>query len=160
MASQRGGALGLVALLCALALPCGSALAAEQANAPTVTGETGLFSLLTGDTLPRGGRSFGLYYNNWDRIAPLTGPEPGDPGVPYRDPSLDPFNALLSSARTARDFNTILLPQPDRLTSESGDILDLGVFPLGGTSTRDFFTEIFRPADPNTPQQGADQAPP
>jgi len=45
--------------------------AAEQANAPTVTGETGLFTLLSGDTLPRGGWSFGLYYNNWDRLIEL-----------------------------------------------------------------------------------------
>jgi hypothetical protein len=41
---------------------------AEQANAASVTGETGLFSLLTGDTLPRGGWSLGVYYNNWDRV--------------------------------------------------------------------------------------------
>lgn len=47
------------------------ASAAEQANAPTVTGETGLFSLLGGDTLPGGGWSFGLYYNNWDRLIEL-----------------------------------------------------------------------------------------
>ena len=31
-------------------------------------GETGLFSLLSGDTLPPGNWSFGLYYNNWDRL--------------------------------------------------------------------------------------------
>ncbi len=42
--------------------------AGEEANGPTVTGETGLFTLLTGDTLPQGGVSFGLYYNNWDRL--------------------------------------------------------------------------------------------
>lgn len=42
--------------------------AGEEANGPTVSGETGLFTLLTGDTLPRGGVSFGLYYNNWDRL--------------------------------------------------------------------------------------------
>ncbi len=47
------------------------ASAAEQANAASVTGETGLFSLFTGDTLPRGGWSFGLYYNNWDRLVNL-----------------------------------------------------------------------------------------
>lgn len=47
------------------------ASAAEQANAASVTGETGLFSLFTGDTLPRGGWSFGIYYNNWDRLVSL-----------------------------------------------------------------------------------------
>ena len=45
-----------------------AALAGEQANGPTVTGETGYFSLFTGDTLPQGRGSFGLYFNNWDRI--------------------------------------------------------------------------------------------
>ena len=40
----------------------------EQANAPTACGETGLFSLMTGDTLPAGNWSFGLYYNNWDQM--------------------------------------------------------------------------------------------
>jgi outer membrane protein OmpA-like peptidoglycan-associated protein len=44
------------------------ASAGEQANAPTATGETGYFTLFTGDTLPEHGLSFGLYYNNWDRI--------------------------------------------------------------------------------------------
>jgi outer membrane protein OmpA-like peptidoglycan-associated protein len=47
------------------------ATAGEEANAPTVTGETGLFSLFGGDTLPQGGWSFGLYYNNWDRLIDL-----------------------------------------------------------------------------------------
>jgi hypothetical protein len=47
------------------------ASAAEQANAASLTGETGLFSLFTGDTLPRGGWSFGLYYNNVDRLVDL-----------------------------------------------------------------------------------------
>jgi outer membrane protein OmpA-like peptidoglycan-associated protein len=44
------------------------AMAGEEANAPTFTGETGLFTLLSGETLPQGGWSFGLYYNNWDRL--------------------------------------------------------------------------------------------
>ncbi|HYO16585.1 MAG TPA: hypothetical protein VE685_25585, partial [Thermoanaerobaculia bacterium] len=60
-------AIGLLSLVPALGN------AAEQANAPTATGETGLFTILTGDTLPRGGWSFGLYYNNWDRVLDLDG---------------------------------------------------------------------------------------
>src|SRR4051794_24259588 len=59
--------VGLIALL-SLAPSLAMAEEAEQANAASVTGETGLFSLLTGDTLPRGGWSLGLYYNNWDRV--------------------------------------------------------------------------------------------
>lgn len=60
--------LGFIALV---SLAPAMAMAAEQANAASVTGETGLFSLLTGDTLPRGGWSFGIYYNNWDRVIDL-----------------------------------------------------------------------------------------
>ena len=52
--------LGVIALV---SLAPTWASAAEQANAASVTGETGLFNLLTGDTLPQGGWSFGLYYN-------------------------------------------------------------------------------------------------
>jgi len=44
------------------------ASAGEQANAPTATGETGLFTLLSGDTLPQGGWDFGVYYNNWNPV--------------------------------------------------------------------------------------------
>jgi hypothetical protein len=40
-------------------------------EAPTATGETGLFNLLSGETLPRGSWSFGLYYNNSDRLHDL-----------------------------------------------------------------------------------------
>jgi outer membrane protein OmpA-like peptidoglycan-associated protein len=62
--------LGVVALL-GLVPAAAMAEEAEQANSASVTGETGLFSLLTGDTLPRGGWSFGIYYNNWDRVIDL-----------------------------------------------------------------------------------------
>jgi hypothetical protein len=46
----------------------------EEANAPTACGETGLFTLLSGDTLPTGGWSFGLYYNDWDRLIDFSDP--------------------------------------------------------------------------------------
>src|SRR3954447_16399936 len=70
--------LGVIALV---SLAPSVAMAGEQANAASVTGETGLFSLLTGDTLPRGGWSFGLYYNNWDRVIDL------DPAFSLNDKS-------------------------------------------------------------------------
>jgi outer membrane protein OmpA-like peptidoglycan-associated protein len=70
----------IFALLLGLVPALGTA--AEQANAPTVTGETGLFTLLSGDTLPRGGWSFGLYYNNWDRLIESDFPNPDDPDSP------------------------------------------------------------------------------
>jgi hypothetical protein len=52
----------------------------EQANAPTACGETGLFTLLSGDTLPASNWSFGLYYNDWDRLIDFS-----DPGVERSD---------------------------------------------------------------------------
>ncbi len=77
---KRLNLLILVALLC---LAPTLASAGEQANAPTMTGETGLFTLLSGETLPQGGWSFGLYYNNWDRTLGVSGfPNPDDPHSP------------------------------------------------------------------------------
>jgi len=54
---------GLACMLLAFGVSAG-----EGANAPTATGETGLFTLYTGDVLPRGEWSFGIYANNWDRV--------------------------------------------------------------------------------------------
>lgn len=59
---------GLVGVLLALFLVAGAAGADESVNAPTITGETGYFTLFTGDTLPQGAMSFGIYLNNWDRV--------------------------------------------------------------------------------------------
>src|SRR6185295_12219022 len=55
-----------LSLFAVLALVPAWAFAGGQADAPTATGETGLFTLLSGNTLPQGGVSFSLYYNNWD----------------------------------------------------------------------------------------------
>ncbi|HSG39159.1 MAG TPA: OmpA family protein [Thermoanaerobaculia bacterium] len=63
--------LRCILLVALVSLAPAMATAAEQANAASVTGETGYFTLLSGDTLPRGGWSFGLYYNNWDRLLDL-----------------------------------------------------------------------------------------
>ncbi len=60
--------LKLLLLVALVALTPALASAGEEANGPTASGETGLFTLQTGETLPQGGWSFGLYYNNWDRL--------------------------------------------------------------------------------------------
>ncbi len=62
----------------ATCLLAGFAFAGEEANAPTVTGETGLFTLFTGRTLPAQGWSFGAYYNNWDRVFKNAGDSDAD----------------------------------------------------------------------------------
>src|ERR1700716_258068 len=51
-----------------LGLSPAAAWAGDQANAPTNTGETGLYTLRSGDTLPQGGWDFGVYYNNWNPV--------------------------------------------------------------------------------------------
>lgn len=49
-------------------LASGAAYAQSDASAPTATGETGLFTIINGETVPQGDWSFGLYINNWDRV--------------------------------------------------------------------------------------------
>ncbi len=64
-----------IAWCAVLGLLAGAGYADDGANGPTITGETGYFSLFTGTTLPQGEWSFGLYYNNWDRaVAPAPTP--------------------------------------------------------------------------------------
>ncbi len=63
MTWKRSSGLWLLVVL--LAAP---AAMAQPGSAPTATGETGLFTLLSPETLPQGDWSFSLYYNNWDRV--------------------------------------------------------------------------------------------
>jgi outer membrane protein OmpA-like peptidoglycan-associated protein len=51
-----------------LALLAAPAAMGQPGSATSTTGETGLFTLFTAETLPQGDWSFGLYYNNWDRV--------------------------------------------------------------------------------------------
>lgn len=83
---------GIAIALLLLAGP--GAVLGQQASAPTATGETGLFTLLDGWTLPQGQWSFGIYYNNWDR---LVAPVPSGPPVPYTDDWDYDWNRLSAS---------------------------------------------------------------
>ncbi len=67
---------------------------AQQASAPTATGETGLFTLIDGWTLPQGQWSLGLEYNNWDR---LVAPIPGGVARPLSDDWDYDWNRLSAS---------------------------------------------------------------
>ncbi len=55
-------------LVAALALVPSPGWADNGSLGPSVTGETGLFNLFSGETLPQGQWSLGFYYNNWDRV--------------------------------------------------------------------------------------------
>ena len=70
MLRRRLGIWAVATALCAL-----PSAAVEEALAPTVTGETGLFTLMTAEGIPDGEWSFSLYYNNWDRVLDLEGIE-------------------------------------------------------------------------------------
>jgi hypothetical protein len=73
----------IFALAALLALP---PLANAQLQASTATGETGLFTVLAADTLQRRSWSFGLYYNNRDRVIGLDDgdfPDLSDPEIDW-----------------------------------------------------------------------------
>jgi len=137
----------LLLLLTLVSLVPALAFAGEQANAPSVTGETGLFTLLSGDTLPGGGVSFGLYFNNWD---PLINLDPGQGRhrelsidwsrlsaslgygindrwevsvmVPYDDYNYDEGDLLLNEhSLDARDFGNVRVGTKWRLAGAAGD---------------------------------------
>ncbi|HBL31960.1 MAG TPA: hypothetical protein DD490_34490 [Acidobacteria bacterium] len=109
MKSIKCMAFAAALLLC---LVPGGAMAGEQANAPTVTGETGLFTLLSGETLPRGGWSFGLYYNNWDRLFDL-GPVFGRSGDQELSLDWNRLNASVGYGLTDRWELSVSLPYDD-----------------------------------------------
>ena len=62
---MKGRILWTVAVGALLVAP---PVVAQNALAPTHTGESGLFEVLSGNTLPAGSFSFSLYYNNFDRL--------------------------------------------------------------------------------------------
>jgi outer membrane protein OmpA-like peptidoglycan-associated protein len=101
-----------VVLVALLGLVPALASAGEQANAPTATGETGYFTLLTGDTIPEHGLSFGLYYNNWDRI--YKGGSFLPPGI-SKKPAFDwdHFDASVGFGITDRWEASVAVPYDD-----------------------------------------------
>lgn len=105
--------------LLTLALAAAPAVS-QQASAPSVTGETGLFTLLDGQTLPQGKWSFGIYYNNWDRlVAPIPG---GGLLAPLSDDWDYDWNRLSASfgyGITDRFELSVMLPWEDLSASDN-----------------------------------------
>ena len=67
-------------LALAVALLAASPLSAQVA--PSLTGETGLFTVYDAQTVPQGRFAFSLFYSMWDRTAapiPFLAPQPDDP---------------------------------------------------------------------------------
>lgn len=104
-----------LAWLCVSGLPA----LAQQASAPTATGETGLFTLIDGWTLPKGEWSLGFYYNNWDR---LVAPVPGGVARPLSDNWDYDWNRLSASAGyglTDKFELSVMVPYEDYTASDN-----------------------------------------
>ncbi|MEO7793819.1 MAG: hypothetical protein ABIV06_03535, partial [Thermoanaerobaculia bacterium] len=104
-----------IALLCIGVAPA----SAQEYSAPTATGETGLFTLLDGWTLPRGEWSLGFYYNNWDR---LVAPVPGGVSAPLTDDWDYDWNRLSASVGyglTDRFELSAMIPYEDFSASDN-----------------------------------------
>jgi outer membrane protein OmpA-like peptidoglycan-associated protein len=91
--------------------------------APSSNGQTGLFTVVTGDTLRRGDVSFGIYYQGWNLEA---GPAPLAlrplSARPYKDMSYDLWrlDASLGYGLTDRWEISAMVPY-DRVEGQGGD---------------------------------------
>jgi outer membrane protein OmpA-like peptidoglycan-associated protein len=102
-----------------LALPA----AAQEATAPTVTGETGLFNLIDGFTLPQGAWSFAVYYDNWDRlVAPVPGLELEPPLTDDWDYDWNRLSASVGYGITDAFELSVMLPWEDFSASDNNHI--------------------------------------
>jgi outer membrane protein OmpA-like peptidoglycan-associated protein len=90
---------------------------------PTHTGETGLFTTLTADTLRQGDWSFSIYYNNWDYLA-APAPELRPPARrPYRDMDIDHHQLSVSVGYGLTDRWEFAASLPYvRLRQNAGDL--------------------------------------
>src|SRR5215213_339597 len=90
--------------------------------APSSSGQTGLFTIVTGDQLRRGDFSFGVYFNDYDllaaparQFAPLSARR-------YRDLSYDLYRLSASAGYGIADRWEVSAMVPfDRLKSNGGD---------------------------------------
>jgi len=90
--------------------------------APTGSGETGLFTTVTGDTLHRGDVDFGIYFQDFDLLA-APAPELAPPSNrSYHDMGYDLYRANISAGYGITDRWEISASLPfDRLQNHGGD---------------------------------------
>lgn len=100
----------LAVLVAGLALAPTATFADNGSLAPTSTGETGLFTLFSGESLPQGQWSFGLYYNNWDRLAVEDSPLPLVPVAKDRDYDWNRLSASVGYGITDNFEISLMLP--------------------------------------------------
>jgi outer membrane protein OmpA-like peptidoglycan-associated protein len=96
---------------------------ADQAAlvAPTSSGETGLFNVITADTLRRGDWSFGVYYQNWDLEA-ARAPFDIPSARAHKNMGYDLYRLNASVGYGVTDNWEVTASLPfDRLTGHGGD---------------------------------------
>jgi len=90
--------------------------------APTGSGETGLFTTVTGDTLHRGDWDFGIYFQDYDLFAAPARELALPSAREYKDLSYDLYRANISLGYGITDRWEISASLPwDRLQSHGGD---------------------------------------
>jgi outer membrane protein OmpA-like peptidoglycan-associated protein len=102
-----------------------AAVSAQQGEAPTSTGESGLFTIIDAVGLPAGSWSLGLRYDNWDR---LVAPVPGRALLPNEtdDWDYDRHRVALTVGYGLSDRFEIALALPwERL--DASDVRHVGV---------------------------------
>ena len=89
--------------------------------APTASGETGLFTIITANTLRRGDWSFGVYYQNWDLEA-ARAPFDIPSARSHKNMGYDLYRLSASAGYGLTDNWEISASVPfDRLTAHGGD---------------------------------------
>jgi len=91
-------------------------------QAPTISGQTGLFETVTADTLHRGDVSFGVYYSNWHFLAGPAREFALPSARSYKDYSYDltQLSASAGFGLTDRWEASIMVPY-DRIEGHGGD---------------------------------------
>jgi outer membrane protein OmpA-like peptidoglycan-associated protein len=90
--------------------------------APTSSGQTGLFTVVTADTLRRGDLSFGVYYQNWDLTAGSAREFAPPSAREYKDLSYDLYRLSGSIGYGITDRWEVSAMVPfDRISGSGGD---------------------------------------
>jgi len=109
--------------------------------APSTSGETGLFTTITGDTLRQGDWSFGIYLNDYDLLAAPAREFAPLSGRPYQDMGYDDYQLSVSIGYGITDRWEVVASLPyhrleqgggDRAGFINGFLYDEGIFTDSG----------------------------
>ena len=125
--------------------------------APSTTGETGLFTTITGDTLQQGAWSFGIYLNDYDLLAAEAREFAPRSGRPYHDMGYDDYQLSVSLGYGLTDrweisamlpYHRLVQNGNDRAGFINGYLYDEGAFTDNGIGNLHLATKfaLFDPA--------------